>query len=155
MRHIHRFAGTLLDRIFPARRSFQGGADVESGGANQLHRALQPDRAAIYAGRVGNFEVLRVYWRSSQMPRVCVVLDTQTPALSELLRVGSRDRQELSSTPRGGTDIVLAMNEALPVNAGDPAGGARLSTDDRRQIDFMERAGLPDEHRSCSGRCYR
>ncbi len=119
MRHIHRFAGTLLDRVFLLADRFKA-FDVKVDGLDQLTGRLQPDRGLLLLGaHVGSFEVLRVLAQQPDAPRVCVVLDTQkTPALTELLHALNPEiARNVIDASRPSTDIVLAMNEALQSGA--------------------------------------
>lgn len=119
LRHIHRFAGTILDRLFLLADRFKA-FDVKVDGLDQLTGRLQADRGVLLLGaHVGSFEVLRVLAQQPDAPRVCVVLDTQkTPALTELLHALNPEiADNVIDASRPSNDIVLAMNEALQSGA--------------------------------------
>lgn len=115
MCHIHRFASTILDRVFLLSDRFRR-FDVRMHGLDELTRQLHPDRGVLLLGsHVGSFEVLRV--AASERPdiNVRVVLDTQqTPALTELLHAINPDiGRNVIDASRPSTDIVLALAEAI------------------------------------------
>lgn len=119
MRHIHRFAGTILDRVFllaGRMKSFE----INIHGVDEVRAKLQPDRGMLLLGaHVGSFEVLRVLADSHRDIRVCVLLDVQqTPALTDMLHALNPDvaRNVIDAT-RGGTEVVLALSEALQQGA--------------------------------------
>lgn len=119
LRHLHRFAGTLLDRVFLLADRFKG-FDVKVQGLDALLDRVQPDRGVLLLGaHVGSFEVLRVLAQQPDAPRVYVVLDTQkTPALTELLHALSPEvARNVIDASRPSTEIVLAMGEALQSGA--------------------------------------
>ncbi|MET0225904.1 MAG: acyltransferase, partial [Dokdonella sp.] len=119
MRHFHRFAGTILDRLFLLSDRFEG-FDVNVEGLDQLTSRIRPERGVLLLGaHVGSFEVLRVLADRPDAPRVCVVLDTQkTPALTELLHALNPEiARNVIDASRPGTEIVLALSEALAEGA--------------------------------------
>lgn len=119
MRHIHRFAGTILDRVFLLADRFKA-FDVRVEGLDRLTSRLRPDRGVLLLGaHVGSFEVLRVLAHQPDAPRVCVVLDTQkTPALTELLHaLNPAIAANVIDASRPSNDVVLAMAEALQSGA--------------------------------------
>ncbi|MEP6510411.1 MAG: acyltransferase [Dokdonella sp.] len=115
LRHIHRFASTLLDRVFLLNDRFRG-FDVRMHGVAELHQSIRPDRGALLLGsHVGSFEVLRVAAAERPDIKVRVVLDTQhTPALTRLLHAINPDiGRNVIDASRSSTDIVLALGEAM------------------------------------------
>ena len=114
LRHIHRFAGTMLDRVFLLTDRYAR-LDVRVHGLDELLSRLRPDRGVLLLGaHVGSFEVLRVLPGEREV-RVCVVLDTQkTPALTSLLHeLNPTIAANVIDGARPGTEIVLALAEAL------------------------------------------
>jgi predicted LPLAT superfamily acyltransferase len=115
MRHIHRFASTILDRVFLLSDRFAR-FDVRVQGLDELTSRMQPERGVLLLGaHVGSFEVLRVLAADRPDVKVCVVLDTQkTPALTEILHSLNPDvARNVIDASRPGTEIVLALGEAL------------------------------------------
>jgi len=115
MRHIHRFAGTILDRVFLLADRFSR-FDVRVYGLDALVSRMSPDRGALLLGaHVGSFEALRVLAVDRPDVRVCAVLDTQkTPALTELLHsLNPAIARNVIDASRPGTEIVLALGEAV------------------------------------------
>ncbi|MBN8727025.1 MAG: acyltransferase [Xanthomonadales bacterium] len=114
-RHIHRFAATLLDRMF-----LLGGQehrfDVRVHGLEELTSRMRPDRGVLLLGaHVGSFEVLRVAPRACPGVELRVVLDVQkTPALTGLLHaLDPAIGRNVIDASQPGTDVVLAMSEGL------------------------------------------
>jgi predicted LPLAT superfamily acyltransferase len=119
MRHIHRFAGTILDRVFLLGDRFKA-FDVRVNDLDQLTSRIKPERGVLLLGaHVGSFEVLRVLADKPDAPRVCAVLDTQkTPALTELLHALNPEiARNVIDASRASTDIVLALAEAVQSGA--------------------------------------
>lgn len=115
LRHIHRFASTILDRVFLLTDRFRR-FDVRMHGLDELTSRIQPDRGVLLLGsHVGSFEVLRVAAAERPDVKVRVVLDTQqTPALTELLHaINPEIGRNVIDASRQGTDIVLALGEAV------------------------------------------
>lgn len=115
MRHIHRFASTILDRVFLLTDRFRR-FDVRMHGLEELTRQIRPDRGVLLLGsHVGSFEVLRVAAAERPDVKVRVVLDTQqTPALTDLLHAINPDiGRNVIDASRPSTDIVLALGEAV------------------------------------------
>lgn len=115
MRHIHRFAGTLLDRVFLLAERYAR-FDVKIHGLGELTSRMRPDRGVLLLGaHVGSFEVLRVAAEDRPDVKVRVVLDTQkTPALTELLHaLNPAIGRNVIDASRPGPEIVLALSEAL------------------------------------------
>jgi predicted LPLAT superfamily acyltransferase len=119
LRHIHRFAGTILDRVFLLSDRYKG-FDVGVHGLDALVERIRPDRGVLLLGaHVGSFEALRVLAADRPDVKVCAVLDTQkTPALTELLHALNPDvARNVIDASRPGTEIVLALGEALEEGA--------------------------------------
>lgn len=115
MRHIHRFASTILDRVFLLADRFAH-FDVRIHGVDQLTARIQPERGVLLLGaHIGSFEVLRVAASERPDVKLRVVLDTQkTPALTELLHaINPEIRRNVIDASRPSTDIVLALGEAI------------------------------------------
>jgi predicted LPLAT superfamily acyltransferase len=119
LRHIHRFGGTILDRVFLLAQRFKA-FDIRVEGLGELTSRLSPERGVLLLGaHVGSFEVLRVLARHDEAPPVRVVLDTQkTPALTELLHALDPEMaRNVIDASRPSTEIVLAMHEAVQAGA--------------------------------------
>jgi predicted LPLAT superfamily acyltransferase len=115
LRHIHRFAATILDRVFLLSERYAR-FDVSVQGLDELTSRMRPDRGVLLLGaHVGSFEVLRVAAVERPDVKVRVVLDTQkTPALTDLLHALNPEiGRNVIDGSRPGTEIVLAMAEAL------------------------------------------
>jgi predicted LPLAT superfamily acyltransferase len=115
LRHIHRFAATILDRVFLLGDRFKR-FDVRLHGLDALTARMRPDRGVLLLGsHLGSFEVLRVAAAERPDVDVRVVLDTQqTPALTELLHaLNPQVARNVIDAARPGTEIVLALGEAL------------------------------------------
>lgn len=115
LRHIHRFAGTLLDRVYLLAGQ-HARLDVRIHGLDTLVARARPDRGVLLLGaHVGSFEVLRVAMVGHPEVKLRVVLDTQkTPALTQLLHaLNPQVASEVIDASRPGNEIVLAMAEAL------------------------------------------
>ena len=114
MRHIHRFAATILDRVFLLADRFSR-FDVRVNGLDELLSRMRPERGVLLLGaHVGSFEVLRVLAVERPDVKVCVVLDTQkTPALTELLHALNPEiARNVIDASRPSAEIVLALGEA-------------------------------------------
>ncbi|MBZ0221921.1 MAG: acyltransferase [Dokdonella sp.] len=115
LQHIHRFAGTLLDRAFLLAERYAR-FEVQMHGLDALIERMRPDRGVLLLGaHVGSFEVLRVATIGHPEVKLRVVLDTQkTPALTELLHsLNPQIGLGVIDASRPGSEIVLAMSEAL------------------------------------------
>lgn len=115
MRHIHRFASTILDRAFLLADNFTR-FDVRIHGLDELvSRARDGQGVLLLGSHVGSFEVLRVAATRTPDVKVCVVLDRQqTPALTELLHaINPQLAQNVIDASRQSIDIVLAVGEAI------------------------------------------
>lgn len=119
LRHIHRFASTMLDRVFLLSDRFMR-FDVRVHGLAELVSRMQPDRGVLLLGaHVGSFEALRVLAVERPDVKVCAVLDTKkTPALTEMLHaLNPAIARNVIDASRPGTEIVLALGEALQEGA--------------------------------------
>ena len=115
MRHIHRFASTILDRVFLLAERYAR-FDVRVEGLGELDSRMRPERGVLLLGsHLGSFEVLRVLAADRPDVKVCAVLDTQkTPALTALLHALNPEvARNVIDGSRPGTEIVLALGEAL------------------------------------------
>lgn len=115
LRHIHRFAGTILDRVFLLADRFAR-FDVRIHGLEELTSRMRPDRGVLLLGsHVGSFEVLRAAAIGRPDVKVRAVLDTQkTPALTELLHAINPDiARNVIDASRSGAEVVLALGEAI------------------------------------------
>ncbi len=114
MHHIHRFAGTILDRVFFLTRGLHGFA-VQTQGLDQLDAALAKGRGVLLLGsHHGSFEALRVLADRIEDVPLRIVLDkSQTPILTELLEALSPGLAECIIDAAGDpTSVVLALSEA-------------------------------------------
>ncbi len=140
MRHIHRFASTILDRMFLLTDCFSR-FDVRMNGLDELTSRIRPDRGVLLIGsHIGSFEVLRVAAAARPDVKVRVVLDTQqTPALTELLHaINPEIGRNVIDASRPGTEIVLALSEALREGALTTLLGDRARPNEATiVVDFM------------------
>ena len=119
LRHIHRFAATMLDRVFLLAGQ-EHRFDVRVHGLEELTSRMRADRGVLLLGaHVGSFEVLRVAPRACPDVELRVVLDVQkTPALTGLLHaLDPAIGRNVIDASQPGTDVVLAMSEALSSGA--------------------------------------
>ena len=119
VRHMHRFAATILDRVFLLADRYAR-FDVKVHGLDALTSRMRPDRGVLLLGaHVGSFEVLRVLATERPDVKVCALLDTQkTPALTEILHsLNPAVAQNVIDASRPGTEVVLALREALDEGA--------------------------------------
>lgn len=115
LRHLHRFASTILDRMFLLKDRFAR-FDVRMHGLDELTSRIRPERGVLLLGsHIGSFEVLRVAASERPDVNVRVVLDTQhTPAMTELLHaINPQIGRNVIDAARASTDIVLALGEAI------------------------------------------
>lgn len=148
LRHIHRFAGVILDRVFLLANGGTHGFDVRVHGLDLLLQCWRQGRGLFLLGsHVGSFEVLRVLSRERPEVKVRVVLDkSQTPAVTELLHaLDPTIADTVIDASTGGTHIVLSMKEAAEEGAlvaflGDRA---RRGEPTRKAPLFGEPAPLP------------
>jgi predicted LPLAT superfamily acyltransferase len=115
MRHIHRFASTILDRVFLLAERYTR-FDIKVYGLSELVSRMRPDRGVLLLGaHVGSFEALRVLASERPDVKVCALLDTQkTPALTAILHsLNPAIARNVIDASRPGAEIVLALGEAL------------------------------------------
>jgi predicted LPLAT superfamily acyltransferase len=115
MRHIHRFASTILDRIFLLAGDFSR-FDVRIHGIDELISRIRPDRGVLLLGsHVGSFEVLRVAAVERRDADLCVVLDRQqTPTMTQLLEaINPQVGRMVIDASRDPMQVLLAVGEAI------------------------------------------
>jgi len=115
MRHIHRFASTILDRIFLLAGDFSR-FEVRIHGIDELISRIRPDKGVLLLGsHVGSFEVLRVAAAERRDADLCVVLDRQqTPAMTQLLEAINPQVGRMVIDASGDPmQLVLALGEAI------------------------------------------
>jgi predicted LPLAT superfamily acyltransferase len=115
MRHIHRFASTILDRIFLLAGNFSR-FDVRIHGIDELISRIGPDKGVLLLGsHVGSFEVLRVAAAERRDADLCVVLDRQqTPAMTQLLEAINPHVGRMVIDASGDpVRLLLALGEAI------------------------------------------
>src|SRR6185437_9226049 len=115
MRLIHAYASTILDRVFLLTRGVED-FRIDAQGVEELHRHLDQGRGVLLLGaHVGSFEVLRVLAAKKPQYQLKLVMDkSKTPALTALLETLAPGLAgSIIDTARGGTDIVLALSEAV------------------------------------------
>ncbi|UXI68707.1 acyltransferase [Tahibacter amnicola] len=120
MRHIHRFAGVILDRVFLLASDDCRRFQVNVHGLDLLLQAYGQGRGILMLGsHVGSFEILRVLARERPEVKVRVVLDkSQTPAVTDLLQaLNPAIAATVIDASVGGTHIVLALKEAVEEGA--------------------------------------
>ena len=115
MRHIHRFASTILDRVFLLAGNFTH-FDVRIHNLDELvSRARNGGGVLLLGSHVGSFEVLRVAATRTPDIKVSVVLDRQqTPAMTQLLHaINPQFAQDVIDASQQSIDIVLAVGDAV------------------------------------------
>jgi predicted LPLAT superfamily acyltransferase len=115
MRHLHRFAATILDRLFLLTDRFAR-FDVRIHGLDELTSRMRPDCGVLLLGaHMGSFEVLRVAASEHPDIKLRVVLDSQqTPALTELMNaINPSMAASIIDASRSSTEVVLALGEAV------------------------------------------
>jgi predicted LPLAT superfamily acyltransferase len=115
MRHIHRFASTILDRMFLLADSFKR-FDVRIRGLDELiSRAHRGKGVLLLGSHIGSFEVLRAAATKRPDVKVRVLLDQkQTPALTQLLHAINPDiGHNVIDASRQRIDVALALGEAI------------------------------------------
>lgn len=115
MAHIHRFASTMLDRVFFLLHG-ERGFDIEVHGLEALDQRLDEGRGALLFGaHMGSFEVLRTL--ASRRPDVPlrIVLNTQqTPAMTHLMETLAPDVAARIIDGAGDPAMtVLAVSESI------------------------------------------
>ncbi|HEX7340935.1 MAG TPA: acyltransferase [Rhodanobacteraceae bacterium] len=116
MAHMHRFASTLLDRVFFLARGEHGFA-ISVDGLDELKAVLDHGRGVLLLGaHMGSFEVLRALAsRHPDAPALRIVLNTQqTPVLTRLLGSLAPDvAAAIIDAAQDPVSVVLAVSEAL------------------------------------------
>ncbi len=115
MHLIHAFAATILDRVFLLAHGVRG-FDITTRGVDELQRHLDRGQGVLLVGaHIGSFEVLRVVAaQHPQYPLKLVMDKHKTPALTSLLEALAPELADsVIDTAHGGTDIVLALSEAV------------------------------------------
>lgn len=119
LRLIHAFASTILDRVFLLARGVKG-FNIGHQGADDLHARVAAGHGVLLVGaHVGSFDVLRVLAAEQPEFQLKLVMDkSKTPAMTKLLEALAPDLAAcIIDTARGGTDMVLAIAEALQAGA--------------------------------------
>jgi predicted LPLAT superfamily acyltransferase len=114
LKHIHRFAGTILDRVFLLSDNFRQ-FDIRVHGLSVVHDRLRADRGMLVLGsHLGSFEVLRVLSLHPPQVRVKVLMDqSQSPALTALLNaLNPQIATTVIDATQDSTAVVLALSEA-------------------------------------------
>lgn len=120
MRHIHRFAGVILDRVFLLARDDARQFELDIHGLDLLLDTYHQGRGMLLLGsHLGSFEILRVLAREKPEVELKVVLDkSQTPAITELLHaLNPAIGRSVIDASEGGTAIVLGIKEAVEQGA--------------------------------------
>lgn len=120
MRHLHRFAGVILDRVFLLARDDVRQFRVEIHGLDLLFDTYRQGRGMLLLGsHLGSFEILRVLARERPEIQLKVVLDkSQTPAITELLHaLNPAIGRSVIDASGGGTAIVLGIRDAVEQGA--------------------------------------
>ncbi|HSX58845.1 MAG TPA: acyltransferase [Tahibacter sp.] len=148
MRHIHRFAGVILDRVFLLARDDARQFDLEIHGLDLLFDTYDQGRGMLLLGsHLGSFEILRVLARERPEIQLKVVLDkSQTPAITELLHaLNPAIGRSVIDASGGGTAIVLGIKEAVDQGAVVALLGDRARLQEpTRQAPFLgQSAPLP------------
>lgn len=119
IKHMQRFAGTTLDRVFLLARG-ERGFKVEAQGLDLLDECIALGRGVILLGsHHGSFEALRAIGARRPDVSLRVLLDKQkTPAMTELLEALSPGVGAcVIDASQDGTSITLAMAEACSQGA--------------------------------------
>lgn len=114
LRHIHRYAGTILDRVFLLARGSDG-FDIRVHGLEALEAQLSPARGLLLLGaHIGSFETLRVLAQARPDLQVRMLMDRgQTPALTHMLHALNPAVAEMVIDADGdGADTVLKLHDA-------------------------------------------
>ncbi|HWU53512.1 MAG TPA: acyltransferase [Tahibacter sp.] len=148
MRHIHRFAGVILDRVFLLARDDARQFQLEIHGLDLLLDTYRQGRGMLLLGsHLGSFEILRVLARERPEVKLKVVLDkSQTPAITELLHaLNPAIGDSVIDASEGGTAIVLGIKEAVEQGAVVALLGDRARPQEpTRKATFLgESAPLP------------
>lgn len=139
-RHIHCFAATILDRVYLLSEHFRR-FELNVHGVEVAHDAMDRCNGVILLGsHLGSFEALRVLSQTRPDVSIRVVLDKgQNPIITQLLEaLNPGIANTVIDAGKGGTDIVLAIQEATSQGAlvgllGDRARPGEASV----QCDFL------------------
>jgi predicted LPLAT superfamily acyltransferase len=115
MKLIHAFACTILDRVFLLARGLKG-FEITTHGLQHLHEQLDAGRSVMLLGaHYGSFEAARVLATHRPQYKLRLVMDkSKMPALTEVLGALAPDlAANIIDAARGGTEVVLAMSEAV------------------------------------------
>ena len=115
MKLIHAFACTILDRVFLLARGLDG-FEITTHGLEYLHAKLDAGQSVMLLGaHYGSFEAARVLATHRPQYKLRLVMDkSKMPALTELLGALAPDlAADIIDAARGGTEVVLAMSEAV------------------------------------------
>jgi predicted LPLAT superfamily acyltransferase len=148
VRHIHRFAGVILDRVFLLARDDVRQFQLEIHGLDTLLDTYHQGRGMLLLGsHLGSFEILRVLAREKPEVKLRVVLDkSQTPAITELLHaLNPAISESVIDASEGGTAIVLGIRDAVQQGAVVALLGDRARPQEpTRHVSFMgESAPFP------------
>ncbi len=114
--HMHRFAATLLDRVFFLGHG-ERGFEIDVEGLEDLRERVARGRGVLLLGaHMGSFEVLRtLIARYPDAPPLHIVLDTQqTPVMTDLLaRLAPDMAAGIIDAARDPVSVVLALSEAV------------------------------------------
>lgn len=120
LRHIHRFAGVVLDRVFLLARDDARQFQLQVHGLDELLGFHAQGRGVLLLGsHLGSFEILRVLARERPDVPLKVLLDkSQTPAITELLHaLNPAVGHSVIDASKGGTAVVLAIKESVEQGA--------------------------------------
>ncbi len=115
MKLIHAFASTILDRVFLLARGLKG-FEIRTQGLEHLHAQLDAGRSVMLLGaHYGSFEAARVLATHRPQYRLRLVMDkSKMPALTEVLGALAPElAADIIDAARGGTEVVLALSEAV------------------------------------------
>jgi predicted LPLAT superfamily acyltransferase len=115
MKLIHAFACTILDRVFLLARGLKG-FEITTHGLEHLHAKLDAGQSVMLLGaHYGSFEAARVLATHRPQYKLRLVMDkSKMPALTEVLGALAPDlAADIIDAARGGTEVVLAMSEAV------------------------------------------
>jgi predicted LPLAT superfamily acyltransferase len=117
-RHMHCFAGTILDRVFLLSERYKR-FDIRMFGLEVFARALRAGRGVLLFGsHLGSFDAIRVLSEEWPETPVRVVFDLeQSPALTGLLqRLNPRLAATMINARSAGPATILAIKETLDRN---------------------------------------
>ncbi|WP_354003652.1 LpxL/LpxP family acyltransferase [Ramlibacter aurantiacus] len=119
-RHIHRFAATVLDRVYLLREEGRG-FEVEVSGADALDQVLAHGRGALLIGaHLGSFEALRALGRSRRGLRVAMCMYEHNARKINAVLQAIAPQAELRVIGLGRLESMLELRDWL--QAGGVAG---------------------------------